>query len=216
MGCGASSSVRAFDPSFQTEVERLREELKESQQSRAALALQLQALHGQPEAKLEPTPTRRTGQALAEKCELLESCEAVVAAQPPAEKDCNRSDQVPAVALETPSESAGGKTPEEGQSEELLRRMPKFRWKCQEWWSPRSRRRPCKSWRKSSQRRAADQSHRESIAEKKLSEITSSNEEKAMLESTASTCSPTVQQKPSCGQCFCEAEKLYVDPNDLN
>lgn len=208
MGCGASTSVRAFEsgPTFQSEVERLREELKESQQSRAALAMQLQALHGQPEAKLERTPTRRTGQAV-EKCELLESCEAVVAAQPP--KD-NHPDQAAGLALETPSQSAGGKTPEEGQSEEENAKvqvdMP----------GVVEPDRPDRSEAAGQLEEIfQDPSHRESIAEKKLSEITSSNEEKAMLESTASTCSPTLQ-KPSCGQCFCEAEKLYVDPNDLN
>lgn len=211
MGCGASTSVRAFEsgPTFQSEVERLREELKESQQSRAALAMQLQALHGQPEAKLEPTPTRKTGQAV-EKCELLESCEAVVAAQPP--KD-NHPDQAAGLALETPSQgsqSAGGKTPEEGQSEEENAKvqvdMP----------GVVEPDRPDRSEATGQLEEIfQDPSHRESIAEKKLSEITSSNEEKAMLESTASTCSPTLQ-KPSCGQCFCEAEKLYVDPNDLN
>lgn len=196
MGCGASTSVSAFE-SF--EVERLRQELKESQQSRAALALQLQALHGQPEAKLEPTPTRRTGQAV-EKCELLESCEAVVAAQPPAAAE-NHSEA--ALALETPSDSAGGKTPEEGQSEVEMPGVVE----------PESSEAKVQ---KLEEIFPQDSSHRESIAEKKLGEITSSNEEKAMLESTASTCSPTLQQKPSCGQCFCEAEKLYVDPNDLN
>jgi len=125
MGCGASSVQSHLDASL-LEVERLQKELKESQQSKAALEEQLKAGGvNQPEAEpqaeppVEPPvePTHSRPQAKAEKCELLESCEAVVAGQPPGEKRAGAEASAP-----LPDTPAGGQTSEEEKSEEEKRK----------------------------------------------------------------------------------------------
>eukprot|EP00913_Durusdinium_trenchii_P001035 g952.t2 len=224
MGCGASSVQSHLDASL-LEVERLQKELKEP-----AGGVNQPEAEPQAEPPVEPPVEPTHSRPQAEKCELLESCEAVVAGQPPGEKRAGAEASAP-----LPDTPAGGQTSEEEKSEEPSSSIStgesskQLGYRINPSISIGSHCLTPQLFPKDPDQEEVSKVQvdlpgivvhdAEADAAPETAPETTPEEAKppeapASLESTASTCSP--QKKPSCGHCFCEAEKLYVDPNDLN
>ncbi|CAJ1422123.1 unnamed protein product, partial [Effrenium voratum] len=201
-GCGASHAVAHLQAS-RLEVERLQQELKESQHSRTALEeklrLQLSNELDEPSAQAGSSPSDAWEPA--QKCP-LEGCEGVVATEPKPER---AKVQLPCLDVNLQAEA---EEPEPERKEVELPGIVVH--ELEEVAAPRSAVEEVTEAEKVLEQHEA--------LEEREAKASEAEKAQASLESTASTCSPHLAQlQPKrCGQCLGEADQLFLDPGDLN